>query len=114
MQALQRPGIYEGLESTAQQLANGLQDVFRVSRTPLSINRVGSMMTLFFKREAVTGWGSASNSDKKGFASFFHKMLEKGVYLPPSPFEAMFVSTSHSDQEIQTTIKAAAEVISQN
>lgn len=114
LQALQRPGVYEGLESTAQQLANGLQDVFRVSRTPLSINRVGSMMTLFFKREAVTGWGSASNSDKKGFASFFHKMLEKGVYLPPSPFEAMFVSTSHSEQEIQTTIKAAAEVISQN
>ena len=108
---LQRPGTYEGLEARAAALADGLGEAFAKAETPLSINRVGSMMTLFFNPSEVTSWAAVSASDKDGFARFFHRMLEEGVYLPPSPFEAMFVSTAHSDGDIQATIEAAARAL---
>ena len=69
------------------------------------------MMTLFFSESRVTGWGSVSESDGDGFARFFHRMLEEGVYLPPSPFEAMFVSTAHGEADIDATIEAAARAL---
>ena len=106
---LQRPGLYDDLESRAQQLEQGLQRVFAEAETPLRINRVGSMMTLFFSESEVTGWESAS--DRQGFARFFHRMLEEGVYLPPSPFEAMFVSTAHSEADVEATIEAAGRAL---
>ena len=111
LELLQRPGVYEGLESTGRQLALGLQEAFDRSETPSTINRVGSAMTLFFNRGEVTGWASVSASDKDGFARFFHRMLEEGVYLPPSPFEAFFVSTAHSEVDIQATIAAAERAL---
>ena len=111
LELLQRPGVYEGLESGGRQLALGLQEAFDRAETPLTINRVGSAMTLFFNRREVTGWESVSASDKEGFARFFHRMLEEGVYLPPSPFEAFFVSTAHSDVDIQATIAAAERAL---
>ena len=111
LQMLQRPGVYDGLESSGRQLALGLQQAFDQAETPLTINRVGSAMTLFFNRREVTGWESVSASDKEGFARFFHHMLEEGVYLPPSPFEAFFVSTAHNDIDIQGTIAAAERAL---
>ena len=111
LRLLQRQGLYEELESKAKRLADGLSQVFADAETPLSINRVGSMMTLFFNPGDVTGWQSVSVSDKQGFARFFHRMLDEGVYLPPSPFEAMFVSTAHSDADIQATIDAARRAL---
>ena len=111
LRILQRPGTYEGLEARAAALAEGLGEAFAKAETPLNINRVGSMMTLFFSPSDVTGWASVSASDKGGFARFFHRMLEEGVYLPPSPFEAMFVSTAHSDDDIQATIEAAGRAL---
>ena len=108
---LQRPGLYDDLESRAQQLEQGLQRVFAEAETPLRINRVGSMMTLFFSESEVTGWESVSASDRQGFARFFHRMLEEGVYLPPSPFEAMFVSTAHSEADVEATIEAAGRAL---
>ena len=111
LQMLQRPGVYDGLESSGRQLALGLQQAFDQAETPLTINRVGSAMTLFFNRREVTGWESVSASDKEGFARFFHHMLEEGVYLPPSPFEAFFVSTAHNDIDIQATIAAAERAL---
>ena len=111
LRTLQRPGTYEGLEARAAALADGLGEAFAKAETPLSINRVGSMMTLFFNPSEVTSWAAVSASDKDGFARFFHRMLEEGVYLPPSPFEAMFVSTAHSDGDIQATIEAAARAL---
>ena len=81
------------------------------AETPLNVNRVGSMMALFFNPGDVTGWQSVSESDKQGFARFFHRMIDEGVYLPPSPFEAMFVSTAHSDADIQATIDAARRAL---
>ena len=108
---LKKPGRYEELESKAQRLEEGFRRAFAQAETPLRINRVGSMMTLFFNESRVTGWGSVSESDGDGFARFFHRMLEEGVYLPPSPFEAMFVSTAHGETDIDATIEAAARAL---
>ncbi len=111
LEALQVPGVYEALEAKASRLAAGLQAVFADAETPLCVNRVGSMMTLFFNAGAVNGWETVSASDRDGFARFFHRMLEEGVYLPPSPFEAMFVSTAHTDADIQATLDAARRAL---
>ena len=111
LEALQEPGVYEALEAKASRLAAGLQAVFADAETPLCVNRVGSMMTLFFNAGAVNGWETVSASDREGFARFFHRMLEEGVYLPPSPFEAMFVSTAHTDADIQATLDAARRAL---
>ena len=111
LELLRRPGVYEGLETNARRLAQGLREAFSRAETPVTINRVGSMMTLFFSRAEVTGWASVSASDKGGFAGFFHGMLREGVYLPPSPFEAMFVSTAHSEAVIQATVDAAERAL---
>lgn len=111
LEALQEPGVYEALEAKASRLAAGLQAVFADAETPLCVNRVGSMMTLFFNAGAVNGWETVSASDRDSFARFFHRMLEEGVYLPPSPFEAMFVSTAHTDADIQATLDAARRAL---
>ncbi len=113
LELLQEPGVYERLDSSAGKLAAGLAEVFARTGEAVTINRVGSMMTSFFNPGEVTGWSSASASDKKAFARFFHRMLGEGVYLPPSPFEAMFVSLAHGDDEIETTIAAAERAMGQ-
>jgi len=74
---------------------------------PLFSNRVGSMFTWFFTPGPVTDWESASKSDTQAFARFFRSMLDSGVYLPPSQFEAAFLSATHSEEDIQQTIAAA-------
>ena len=111
LQLLRAPGVYDELESKARLLEQGMKEASAQTETPLRVNRVGSMMTLFFASEEVTGWRSVSESDRDGFARFFHRMLNQGVYLPPSPFEAMFVSTAHSYEDIQTTIDAAQRAL---
>ena len=111
LEILQTQAVYEELESKARRLEEGFQRVFARAETPLRINRVGSMMTLFFNPGEVTGWPSVSASDRDGFAGFFHRMLDEGVYLPPSPFEAMFVSTAHSEADIDATIEAAERAL---
>ena len=111
LEELNAPDTYELLEGKAQMLVEGLHGVFAKAETPLCINRVGSMMTLFFSAAQVTGWSSVSASDREGFARFFHRMLGEGVYLPPSPFEAMFVSAAHGDDEIAETIEAAERAL---
>ena len=108
---LGRPGAYEALESTAAALETGLTEVFAEAEVPARINRVGSMLTVFFSGNDVTGWASVSGSDREAFGRFFHRMLEEGVYLPPSPFEAMFVSTAHGPGEIEATLEAARRAL---
>ncbi len=102
---------YDSLDGQAARLADGLVNTFAAAETPLTINRVGSMMTLFFGDKDVTDFASASASDTEGFARFFHRMIDEGVYLPPSQFEAMFVSTAHSDEEINATIESASRAL---
>ena len=111
LRLLQRPSVYEDLESKADRLAQGFGEVFASAEVPVQINRVGSMMTLFFSRGEVTGWHSGSESDKEAFSRFFHRMINEGVYLPPSPFEAMFVSTAHTDDDLQATLDAARRAL---
>jgi glutamate-1-semialdehyde 2,1-aminomutase len=96
------PEIYETLEARSAQLC---------AWTPpgVTINRVGSMFTFFFTPGPVTDWESAKKCDTACFAKFFHFMLERGVYLAPSQFEAGFVSAAHSEQDIRATVEAARE-----
>ena len=108
---LKSPGVYEALENNGRRLEEGFTQAFRRTETPAAINRVGSMMTLFFSANEVDGWDAVSASDQDGFARFFHRMLDEGVYLPPSPFEAMFVSTAHTDTDIDATIAAASAAL---
>jgi glutamate-1-semialdehyde 2,1-aminomutase len=80
---------------------------------PLSWNRVGAMATLFFTPERVTGWATASGQDRERFGAYFHGMLDRGIYLPPSPFEAVFLSAAHTDRDIDRTVEAAAAVLAE-
>lgn len=110
LEILRENGTYEQLEKTAASLAEGLKDAAGKAGVPLVINRVGSMLTPFFVRQPggeVRDYHQAISCDTQAFARFFHAMLAEGVYLPPSQFEAWFVSLAHTAEDIQITIDAA-------
>jgi glutamate-1-semialdehyde 2,1-aminomutase len=100
---------YERLEGSAILLEDGLRRAAEETETPARVNRVGSMLTVFFTAEPVTDFASARRSDTERYAAFFRQMLARGIFLPPSQFEAMFVSLAHNDEEIQQTVEAAGE-----
>jgi len=102
---------YQRLEASAASLENGLRRAAEQTETPLRINRAGSMLTVFFTAEPVTDFASARRSDTERYAAFFRRMLARGIFLPPSQFEAMFVSLAHRDDEIRQTIEAAREAL---
>ncbi len=106
LEQLARPGTYQKLESKARRLENGFRTVLGKYAIKAALNRVGSMMTLFFGVERVESPDAARQCDRKTFARYFHAMLKRGVYLPPSPFEAMFVSLAHSNADLDKTISA--------
>lgn len=110
LKLLSDPGIYERLEEKSNKLANGLLTTAKAAGVNASMNRVGSMFTLFFTGENVSDYTSALRSDQEMFARYFRGMLEEGIYLPPSQFEAVFVSLAHSDEDIERTIAAAQKV----
>jgi glutamate-1-semialdehyde 2,1-aminomutase len=89
------------------QLVEGVAAVAKEAGIPLAYNRVGSMFTWFFQDGPVTDWDSASKSDTETFGKFFREMLDRGVYLPPSQYEAAFLGAAHSDQDVEKTITAA-------
>jgi glutamate-1-semialdehyde 2,1-aminomutase len=95
----QHPGLYDGLEAKAAALCSGLPD-------EVTVNRVGSMFTLFFTKTPVTDYETAKTSDTARFGRFFHHLLEHGVYFPPSQFEAAFLGTAHTDEDIAHTRRA--------
>lgn len=103
---LARRGCYDVLESKGRRLAEGLTEVIRKHRIQATINRVGSMLTLFFGVGSVATVDEARRCDRKQFARFFHGMLKRGVYLPPAPFEAWFISLAHSNTDLDRTISA--------
>ncbi|MCY4474903.1 MAG: glutamate-1-semialdehyde 2,1-aminomutase [Chloroflexi bacterium] len=107
MRELAKPGVYEELARKTERLADGLRGVFAELEVPFTINQVCGMLTVFFGVEEVTDMDSASKNDREMFSRFFHSMLENGVYLPPSPFEAWFVSLAHGDEDIDATVEAA-------
>jgi len=101
------PREYQRLEEAGARLAAGLEEAARAAKVPVQVNRVGSMLTVFFSGEAVFDAASARKCDAKKFGRFFHAMLENGVYLPPSQFEAAFVSVAHTDDDVDLTVAAA-------
>jgi glutamate-1-semialdehyde 2,1-aminomutase len=107
LRRLRDKGIYEQLERTTARLCEGLAAVAATAGIETVTNRVGSMWTSFFAHEEVTNWESANRSNRERYGKFFHAMLQEGVYLAPSQFEAAFVSLSHDDAIIDETIAAA-------
>ena len=107
MEILGRPGTYERLEHLGARLGNGLAAAAKAAGVPHVMNRVGSMLTLFFAPGPVTDYESAKTSDTKRFGTFFRNMRDRGVFLPPSQFEAAFVSLAHSDEDIDQILEAA-------
>jgi glutamate-1-semialdehyde 2,1-aminomutase len=110
LEALQGPNSYDDLEDKAAWLAKELAQAAAGHNVPLTINRVGSMLTLFFQTGPVANLDDAKKSDLPRFAAFFQGMLAEGVYLPPSQFEACFVSLAHTAADLEATVAAARRV----
>jgi glutamate-1-semialdehyde 2,1-aminomutase len=111
LRALRDDPPYDRLERLAERLEEGLRDAAAQAGATHQVARVGSMMTLFFAEQPVTGWQSASRCNTARFARWFWEMLERGVYLPCSQFEALFVSAAHTEADIDATITAAKEAL---
>jgi len=109
LKALQDPVLYMRLEIAAIQLEDGLRRAAEEAGVPVRINRAGSILTPFFTDAPVTGYASAKRSDTARFAHYFRHMLDRGVFIAPSQFEAMFVSAAHTEDDILRTIEAARE-----
>jgi glutamate-1-semialdehyde 2,1-aminomutase len=109
----EHPEIYDELERLGSRLEHGMLELTQSNGWPLWWSRVGAMATLFFTNEPVTGWATSSQQDKERFGRYFHGMLDRGIYLPPSPFEAVFLSVALSDADIDRTVEAAGEVLSE-
>ena len=108
-EVLRDPSIWARLERAGARLVSGLDAAARAAGIPLQSARVGTMFGFFFADAPVTDWESAKRSDTRRFASFHRAMLERGVYLAPSQFEAAFLSTAHGDAEVDATLEAARE-----
>jgi glutamate-1-semialdehyde 2,1-aminomutase len=110
LEILQEPGAYQALERRSGMLAEGLIDAAARAGVPVALNRVASMLTPFFVREPgrpVNNFAEATSGNADAYARFFHAMLDNGVFLPPSQYEAFFIGLSHTDEVIERTIRAA-------
>ena len=107
LETLEETNAWERLETSSHQLGAGLEEILEELSLPLCVNRVGSMLTLFFTEGPVTDFESATHSDTKRHARFFRSMLSRGVHLPPSQFEALFISLAHEPDDIDRTLEAA-------
>ena len=92
-------------------IADGVLKVAKKKAVAMTANRVGSMFTWFFQGGEVHDWGTAARSDTQAFGKFHRAMLERGVYLPPSQYEAIFMSSAHSEEDVQQTIAAAEQAL---
>ncbi|AGA69738.1 glutamate-1-semialdehyde 2,1-aminomutase [Desulfitobacterium dichloroeliminans LMG P-21439] len=111
LRLLQEDGVYEELERKTTRLAEGLKAIAQELQLPIWVNSVGAMFSAFFTNQPVIDFKSACTSDSQRFAAFFRGMLEKGVYLAPSQYEAVFLSTAHNDADLDYTLEQAREVL---
>jgi len=108
LRALRKPGVYAALEAKSRRLADGLARVAAEEGVELTTAAVGGMFGFFFHPGPVRDFGDARKANAERFRRFFHAMLEQGIYLPPSPFEACFVSTAHRPADLAATLAAAS------
>lgn len=108
---LQQPGVYERLSAVTARLCEGMRAAAHAADVPFQANSVGSMWGFFFTDTPVTDYASAKTADTARYGRFFHAMLERGVYLAPSQFEAAFVSLAHTDELVEQTIAAAHDAM---
>jgi glutamate-1-semialdehyde 2,1-aminomutase len=108
---LEAPGFYQSLNKKAERLATGLREALAEFAIDGQISVAGSLLTLFFSRSSVRSYSDAKKSDTARFAAFFQGMLSRGIFLPPSQFEALFVSSAHTDADIDRAIAAARETL---
>lgn len=113
LKTLKETNPYQQLEETTQRLAAGLSEAAKTAGIPHTMAQIGSMFTLFFNPEPVTNYATAAKSDTKRFARYFWGMLDRGLYLPCSQFEANFVSTAHTAEDVVRTVAAANEVLTE-
>jgi glutamate-1-semialdehyde 2,1-aminomutase len=106
---LEAPNFYDSLSRKSGRLGEGLREALKDSGVVGQVNVAASLLTLFFTSEAVLDYSDAKKSDTARFAAFFTEMLDRGIFLPPSQFEALFVSAAHTDADIERTISAAGE-----
>jgi len=111
LKVLRDQSPYERLEQLSSRLAKGLCEAATDAGIPHTVVRVASMMTLFFNAEPVHNWPSAARCDTQSFARYFWGMLQRGVYMPCSQYEALFVSAAHTEADIDATVAAAREVL---
>jgi glutamate-1-semialdehyde 2,1-aminomutase len=111
LKVLREPGVFAEIERKAAELADGVGEAAEDAGVPLFQTRVGSMFSNFFTPEPVTDYESAKASDTARFGRYFRGMLERGVYIAPSQFEAGFMSLVHSDADIEQTVTAAREAL---
>jgi glutamate-1-semialdehyde 2,1-aminomutase len=111
LRELQKPGTYEALEQKGAQLEQGMREAAKSAGVPVQFNRIGSMFCGYFTDRPVHNLADAMTCNRERFNKFFHGMLERGVYLAPSQFEAGFISLAHGPSEIEKTVAAAAEVL---
>ncbi len=111
LELLKQPGVYQSLESKAATLAAGLQQAASAAGAAVTLQRQGSMLTMFFRSGPVRCWQDAARCDTERFGRFHHAMLEQGVYWPPSQFEAAFVSLAHDEQALEATEQAARRAL---
>ncbi|OGP07845.1 MAG: glutamate-1-semialdehyde-2,1-aminomutase [Deltaproteobacteria bacterium RIFCSPLOWO2_12_FULL_43_16] len=110
LKILKGKGVYEKLEKTTKELCDGLEEIAKKRGIPVQIARAGAMFTLFFNERPVDNYEDAKKSNLERFAKYFRKMLESGIYLAPSQFEAVFVSLAHSKTDVEKTLTAAEKV----
>ena len=109
LRAAGQPGFYDRLEELGGIWRRGMVEAARAGSQPFTVNQVGSMVSLFFTGGPVTDFGSAAASDTQAFEGFFWHMLSRGIYLAPSQYEAGFISTAHSEEDLRRTFEAASE-----
>ena len=106
---LETPGFYEGVNRKTQRLADGLRSAFKKANVNGQVNLAGSLLTMFFADQPVRNYADAKKSSSARFAAFFHEMLNRGIFIAPSQYEALFVSAAHTDADIDRAIAAASE-----
>src|SRR5271157_960464 len=111
LKELSKPGLYDEIHELVSRLAVGLQKTLKDAGIAAQVNSIGSLSTIFFAPQPVTDYAGAKRSDTKLYARFFRDMLQRGIFLAPSQFEAAFVSAAHTSADIDRTISAAADAL---